>query len=270
MASSSAGGDDSSKGPADVPVAKPAGGKDGEVQMGQEVKIGNEIHKGGTVSWRTNNPGNVSFGGLSKQYGAIGAWKKLDGDAQQRSTGIAIMPSIEAGDNLKMALWRRPMYINKTIDDGVAQWTGTTGLGSGYAKDLAQAAGASMSTVIGTLTDPQLKAMITKQRAWEGFKPGSVVSASLEGIAEGPESGYAAILHGNEIIKRLTKDSILDKLANTPAGDMFGTSAGSNTNSGNNEMVDLMRDFLEKMDDLIDAQSDSNSIQTELLQYSKV
>ena len=94
----------------------------------------------------------------------------------------------------------------------------------------------------------------------------SKVSANLEGIAQGPESGYSATLHGNELIKRLTKDSILDKLANTPAGDMFGSSA---TPADNSELIDLMKEFIAKMDDLIDAQSDSNSIQSELLQYSK-
>ena len=99
------------------------------------------------------------------------------------------------------------------------------------------------------------------------LRDSSKVSASLEGIAEGPESGYSATLHGNELIKRLTKDSILDKLANTPAGDMFGSNAAPVDNS---ELVDLMREFVAKMDTLIDAQSDSNSIQSELLQYSKV
>jgi len=99
------------------------------------------------------------------------------------------------------------------------------------------------------------------------LRDSSKVSASLEGIAEGPESGYAATLHGNELIKRLTKDSILDKLANTPAGDMFSSNA---TPVDNSELVELMREFVAKMDNLIDAQSDSNSIQSELLQYSKV
>jgi GH24 family phage-related lysozyme (muramidase) len=98
------------------------------------------------------------------------------------------------------------------------------------------------------------------------LRDSSTVSASLEGIAQGPESGYSATLHGNELIKRLTKDSILDKLANTPAGDMFGSSA---TPADNSELIDLMKEFVAKMDDLIDAQSDSNSIQSELLQYSK-
>jgi GH24 family phage-related lysozyme (muramidase) len=95
----------------------------------------------------------------------------------------------------------------------------------------------------------------------------SKVSANLEGIAQGPESGYNATLHGNELIKRLTKDSILDKLANTPAGDMFSNNA---TTVDNSELVELMKEFVEKMDDLLVAQTDSNSIQSELLMYSKV
>ena len=189
-------GDPGAKPPADKEVAS-AGGN---VQEGADVRIGNEIRRGGTVSWRTNNPGNVSYGGLSKKYGAIGAWKKMDGDAQQKSTGIAIMPSLDDGDQLKMGLWRRPMYIGKTIDQGVQQWTGTLGPGSGYAKDLARAAGATMDTVIGQLTDSQLLSMITKQRVWEGFKPGKIVQAAEGGVFDGPKSGYSATLHGNEAV----------------------------------------------------------------------
>ena len=53
----------------------------------------------------------------------------------------------------------------------------------------------------------------------------------------------------------------------------FSTSSSSSTTeniiSSNAEMIDLMKMFVEKMDNFIDAQSDSNSIQTELLQYSK-
>jgi len=100
------------------------------------------------------------------------------------------------------------------------------------------------------------------------LRDSSKVSANLEGIAQGPESGYNATLHGNELIKRLTKDSILDKLANTPAGDMFNDTASSKID--NSELVELMKEFVAKMDDLIVAQSDSNSIQSELLMYSKV
>jgi lysozyme len=128
--------------------------------------------------------------------------------------------------------------------------------------------------------DTQSAAKNLEQSKWYGqvgnraptivslIKDSSKVSANLEGIAEGPESGYAATLHGTEIIKRLTKDSILDKLANTPAGDMFSNSAGGTVD--NSELVGLMKEFVEKMDDLLVAQNDSNSIQSELLLYSKV
>ena len=223
-----------------------------EVQMGPSVNTGKEIKTGGTVSWRTNNPGNVSYGGLAKQYGAIGTWKKLDGDAQQRSTGIAIMPSEEAGDNLKMGLWRRPMYIDKTIDQGVAQWTGTTGLGSTYAKDLAKAAGANLETTIRELTDPQLKAMVTKQRAWEGFKPGKVepVQALNGGVFSGPNSGYPATLHGDEAVIPL----------NNSGGNfvqMFEDMANSNR-----AMVGMMQE-------MVRAQRSSVDVQTKILKYAQ-
>jgi hypothetical protein len=153
------------------------------VQMGKDVAIGNEVYKGGSVSWRTNNPGNVSYGALAIQYGAIGTWKKPDGDKQQRTTGIAIMPSIEAGDQLKMALWRRPMYIDLPLEKGVNLWvTGNTEnpAVNGYAKSLAKAAGVSLDTKVGTLSDTQLRSMIHAQRKWEGYKPGKIEPVGSE------------------------------------------------------------------------------------------
>ena len=241
------GGSSGLPGPATKGIATPFS----EVQMGPSVNTGKEIKSGGTVSWRTNNPGNVSYGGLAKQYGAIGTWKKLDGDAQQRSTGIAIMPSEDAGDLLKMGLWRRPMYIDKTIDQGVAQWTGTTGLGSTYAKDLAKAAGATMETTIRELTDPQLKAMVTKQRAWEGFKPGKVepVQALNGGVFSGPNSGYPATLHGDEAVIPLNNSGNFVK--------MFEDMANSNR-----EMVGMMQE-------MVRAQRSSVDVQTKILKYAQ-
>lgn len=100
------------------------------------------------------------------------------------------------------------------------------------------------------------------------LRDSSKVSANLEGIAQGPESGYQATLHGNELIKRLTKDSILDKLANTPAGDMFSTNVSAKVD--NSELIEVMQRVVDKIDDLLVAQNDSNSIQSELLMYSKV
>ena len=42
--------------------------------------------------------------------------------------------------------------------------------------------------------------MVAKQRVWEGFKPGQVIQAATGGVFDGPKSGYAATLHGNEAV----------------------------------------------------------------------
>ena len=173
------------------------------VQMGNEIRIGNQIRKGGSIAWRTNNPGNVSYGELAKKFGAIGTWKNPRGDAQQRSTGIAIMPTEEAGINLKKDLWRRPLYTKLTIDAAIQQWAEGAkkfGYGSNYARAMATAAGATLDTVVGTLTDRQLQSMVVKQREFEGWKTGQVVSAADGGMFSGPKSGYPATLHGDEAV----------------------------------------------------------------------
>jgi hypothetical protein len=171
--------------------------------MGNSVKIGNEIRKGGTVSWRTNNPGNGSYAGITQQFGAIGTWKNPNGDEQQRTTGIAIFPNMEAGEKYKIAQWLRPMYVDKTIDQGAQQWAEAAknfGPGSPYAKGLAKAAGVPLDTVVGTLTNSQLLSMTRHQTKLEGFREGQVVQAATGGVFDGPKSGYAATLHGNEAV----------------------------------------------------------------------
>jgi len=155
-------------------------GSDGPVtSAGQPVIIGDEKRIGGTISWRTNNPGNVSWGQLARDYGAIGTLKNANGDTQQRTTGIAIMPSLEAGIKLQMALWRQPVYNNYSIGQGVSKWTGhNQGPDSAYAISLAQAAGATTDTRVADLSDSQLRNMLKVQNQWEGFKVGRIEPAT--------------------------------------------------------------------------------------------
>ena len=105
------------------------------------------------------------------------------------------------------------------------------------------------------------------------------IQAKDGGIADGPIEGYPATLHGNEAILPLNPDSILTKLSKMSVSELekestTNTTSSSSTTenviSSNTEMIELMKMFIEKMDDFIDAQSDSNSIQSELLMYSKV
>jgi len=157
---------------------------DAPTASGQSVVIGNEKRIGGTISWRTNNPGNISHGDLAKEFGAIGTWKNANGDTQQQTTGIAIMPSLEAGIKLQMALWRRPKYNNYSIGHGVSRWTGNNQHpNSQYARDLARAAGVTPNTRVSELTDDQLKNMVKQQAQWEGFKVGRIEPADTGAIA---------------------------------------------------------------------------------------
>ena len=143
------------------------------VAKGREVIIGNERRTGGTISWRTNNPGNVMYGPRAKSFGAIGSAMAGDGEP------VAIMPTLDHGWKMQMALWRSPKYNNGTIDHGCRRWA--TGVGSKketspYTIALANAAGASINTKVSELSDEQLKNMVKKQAKLEGFKVGTVTT----------------------------------------------------------------------------------------------
>lgn len=140
---------------------------------GREVIIGNEKRTGGTISWRTNNPGNVQYGDFARRYGAIGSAMAGDGEP------VAIMPTLDHGWKMQMALWRRPKYNNGTINQGCRNWA--TGVRdykgiSPYTIALADAAGASIHTKVSELSDEQLKNMVKKQAKLEGFKVGTVTT----------------------------------------------------------------------------------------------
>lgn len=128
--------------------------------------------------------------------------------------------------------------------------------------------------------DPAAIAALNKQGLIQKV-PGDPVHFQASGgaMVNGPSSGYPveATFHGNEIVAPLDPDSILTKLSKTSVSELskeFNSSTSNSTTeniiTSNAEMIDLMKMFVEKMDDFIDAQSDSNSIQNELLQYSKV
>ena len=253
-------------------------------QQGNSVKIGNEIRTGGTVSWRTNNPGNVSYTGLSKSYGAIGRWIKPDGDKQQRTTGIAIMPTYEHGLKLKMGQWRRPMYQPLTMAEGVSQWvTGTprpvAPHTANYAKDMAQAAGVSVNFPLSKLSDSQLRAAAIKQEKWEGFKAGTIAKARSGGVFTGPKSGYPIEMHGTEMVIPSSPNSVLTKLAKSSSevsNMTFSALRKSTTKEGDRPARDettflspeMIIDLAKKFDNVIDVLEDSQDTNHKILKHS--
>ncbi len=256
---------------------------DAGTQQGNTVRIGNEIREGGTVSWRTNNPGNVSYGGLSKSYGAVGRWIKPDGDRQQRTTGIAIMPTLEHGYDLKMGLWRRPLYANDTLAEGVSRWvTGTArpvaAHTSNYAGDLARAAGVNTNYPVRNLSDTQLRALVVKQKVWEGFREGTVRRAKEGGLFTGPTAGYPMELHGTELVVPVTSNSVLMKLATESAGNT--DSNLGQTQPSTKTITDMpkrpptidprrMEDISRMFDRIVNVIDSTDDIDRKILQYSQ-
>lgn len=245
---------------------------------GLDVVIGDKVRKGGTVSWRTNNPGNISYADITKKHGALAPFINPNGDAQQRSVGIAIMPTLEAGENAQMDLWRRPSYNNLTIDAAVNRWTGQhAGLGSTYAKDLAKAAGADLNTTVKDLTDGQLRSLVKKQAIWEGFKQGIEVSAKDGALINGPMSGYPVKLtaHGSEAVVPLDPNTLLGKLAREPISKDSNPTTNLMTESSSSESIGsyivALQDMMQsKMELLISAIEDGNDTSDKILQYSRV
>ena len=225
-----------------------------------EVIIGNEKRSGGTMSWRTNNPGNNMYGPLSKSAGAIGSVKAKDGE------DVAIFPTLADGLKMQVMQWRRPKYNSGTIGQGVSTWTaGNQGPDSTYAKDLAKAAGATTDTLVSKLSDSALTNLAEKQKIWEGFKPGKVTQAKNGGVFDGPVTGYPMELHGKELVAPIDPQSILMKLAKTPA-DKAPSSAEKSSQSG--ELATLQQ-IAQMIGKLIAVTEDNHGISKKMLQAAR-
>jgi hypothetical protein len=105
--------------------------------------------------------------------------------------------------------------------------------------------------------------------------------ASKGGVFSGPDSGYPVEMHGTEMIAPLNVNSILMKLAKTPAGSAEPTSAlNSVTQAGSTASIDVekivsaqfrMIEVLgSKLDSVIDVLESGNNTQTKILRQSTV
>ncbi len=102
------------------------------------------------------------------------------------------------------------------------------------------------------------------------------VQLAKGGIVSGPTSGYPATLHGTEVVTPLNMDSILMRLAKTPAGttDASGMLSGNLTTEALERMSYAQKEMIDvltrKLDNVIDALDDGNSTRTRILRNSMV
>ena len=138
--------------------------------------------------------------------------------------------------------------------------------------------------------DTQLAALSLEQSKWYGqvgrrapkivsMVENAKVSAREGGIAKGPESGYPAKLHGNEIIVPLDPNSILAELgkksAQQIASDMQQKAPDikSSDQNGMKDLLNMNQALMEllsgKLDNMINKLDTSNDVQTKILKYTQ-
>lgn len=108
----------------------------------------------------------------------------------------------------------------------------------------------------------------------------SSIQAAAGGIAQGPSTGYPVTMHGKELITPLNPNSLLEKLATTPANDivreMMSKQEANIVNTQKDESLDAianinlqMMELMErKFNDLIDKISSGNDIQSRILRQT--
>jgi hypothetical protein len=111
-----------------------------------------------------------------------------------------------------------------------------------------------------------------------GPQEGSRVRAARGGVFDGPSSGYPAELHGSEMVAPLDTNSILMKLATTPADSQTSNSVIDPIKtieretverlvSVNSDMVDILT---RKLDDVINAIGDGNDTRNKIFKNTMV
>ena len=222
-----------------------------------------EIRKGGTISWRNNNPGNMRMSEFSKAQGAIG-----------EAGGFAVFPTKEAGERAReKLLFEAESYKNKTLAQAIQRYAPESENNTqAYIDALVKATGANPNTPLSNLTPDQRQKMLAAMKQHEGWKEGTIEKAATGGIFSGPTSGYPVMLHGKEIvipmqdIQSALKTNDVEK-ADLPT--MTSTTTNTNTNTGP-DMSEMINVMASKLDDMLEYMRRSNATQEELLNYARM
>lgn len=126
---------------------------------GQNVGTTGSYSTGGSISYRTNNPGNIKWTGSDWQK-ALGATdsgiKATDGGT------FALFPTLEAGTQAQKNLLTSSSYANLTLDQAMKRWSN-----SGYGADVSPTI--PKNTLMKDLSETQLSTLMEDMKKREGF-----------------------------------------------------------------------------------------------------
>lgn len=120
------------------------------------------IRKGGTWTWRNNNPGNLRYTAFSRSHGAIGT-----------AGGFAVFPTVEVGKLAIAALLQGPRYSPLSIINAIAIYAPPSENDTkNYERLIARLTGLDVTRRISELNANELALVISAIQAIEGFKIG--------------------------------------------------------------------------------------------------
>ena len=151
-----------------------------------------QVRRGGSMAWRTNNPGNLKGSDFTRAHGSIGtAW------------GSAVFPDLETGVAAIRALLTTRTYQAMTIRGAVTRWAPPEENDTeAYITDVTTGAGVPDSTLLSALTEQQLEHVVRVIRRTEGWRAGETFgrdgpdwARDLLGPAPAPPAAPPAVSH---------------------------------------------------------------------------
>ena len=119
-----------------------------------------EVRRGGSRSWRNDNPGNIRPGNLQGEIGSAG--------------GFAVFSSESAGQSAIVELLGRRAYQALTVGGAIARWAPPTENDTGaYQARVQNLTGINADTEMSTLTQDQLQSVANAIRSVEGWTAGT-------------------------------------------------------------------------------------------------
>jgi hypothetical protein len=127
-----------------------------------------EIRSGGSVAWRTNNPGNLVQGPFARSHGSIGQYRNL-------GHNIAVFPSEAAGQGALESRLTTPPFSRWTLNRAISVYAPpSVNPTARYQAFVAGRLGVSGSTTLGSLSPSQISTLAGAIRGFEGWTPGRV------------------------------------------------------------------------------------------------
>jgi hypothetical protein len=151
-----------------------------------QLESGQVVRRGGSRSWRNNNPGNIKFteGGIAQRLGAIGT----DGE-------FAVFPDYDTGRKAKEELlFNSARYRNLTVREAILRWE--------YGDDISNAnpryqevvlAAVGENFVLATMNSENRIKMLDAMERHEGYRSGiiEILDDSTATIPQSPQPGTA-------------------------------------------------------------------------------